>query len=413
MTVLDPAARRPLSTLIIDDDEFMRELVAEIVTQAGCTDTFHVSDGAEALALLDGGTCDPDVLLCDLDMQGMDGIELLRHLHERSFSGAVGIMSGTDVELLQVVGDLVVAHGLHLFAVLAKPLDADALTAAFAAFREEQQRTAEPRALERYAEERTPEQVREGVANGYVVVHVQPKVTVRDRRVVGAEALLRWQDPVRGLIPPSAIIPVAERHGLMEDLTIAVYREAVAALASWRRAGVEVSIAVNLSTDNLVSLALPDLLADIASAAGVDTRQIVLEITESGLMKNLAMSLEVIGRLRLKNFRLSIDDYGTGYSNLTKLQQLPITELKVDRSFVHSADRNAVLRTILSSSTALGHSLNLSVVAEGVETAEVWGLLEQLGCDEVQGYLVAKPMPVEEFLPWKAQWDECWVGQGD
>lgn len=398
-----------LVTVIVDDDAFMQEIVAELAGQAWDTAVIPVSDGDSALALLDGMEQAPDVLICDLDMEGMDGIELLRHLADRSFPGYVGVMSGVDLELLTAVGDLVVAHGLHLFAVLPKPIDTDHLRIAYEELVAERARTSVPRALERYAEELSPQQILEGVRAGCVRVFVQPKVTVRDRRVVGAEALLRWQDPLRGLIPPSAIIPVAERQGLMEELTIAIYREAVQALAAWRRAGVEISISVNLSTDNLVSLGLPDLLADMARDAGVDTRQIVLEITESGLMRNLSVSLEVIGRLRLKNFRLSIDDYGTGYSNLTKLQQLPITELKVDRSFVHTADRNEVLRTILSSSTALGHSLNLSVVAEGVETNEVWEILESLGCDEVQGYLVAKPMPVTEFLDWKQAWDTTWA----
>lgn len=397
-----------LTVLLVDDDDFMLEIVGELVGQAQEATILHASSGRAALQVLDESAQEPDVLLCDLDMGDMDGIELLRHLAERGFRGSVGVMSGTDSELLTAVGDLVVAHELSLFAVLPKPVEPQRVVQAFLKFAEERQRSEEPRALERYAEELTPEQVLQGVRDGYVCVYVQPKVKVSDRRVVGAEALLRWRDPVKGIIPPSAIIPVAERHGLMEELTIAVYREAIDALATWRRNGVELSISVNLSTDNLVSLALPDLLARIAHDAGVDTRQVVLEITETGLMRNLAMSLEVIGRLRLKNFRLSIDDYGTGYSNLTKLQQLPITELKVDRSFVHTADQDEVLHTILSSSTALGHSLQLSVVAEGVETAEVWNLLESLGCDEVQGYHVAKPMPVEEFLEWKANWDALW-----
>lgn len=408
MTLADQAHVR-LLTLIIEDDEFMQEVVAELAETAWDTDVIAVRDGHAALAVLDELEHQPDVVLCDLAMEGMDGIELLRHLAQRGFPGAVGVMSGIDDELLHAVGDLVVAHGLDLFAVLPKPISMELLRESYGGLTEERIRNRVPRALERYAEELLPEQILQGVRAGCVRIFVQPKVTVGERRVVGAEALLRWQDAEQGVIPPSAIIPVAERHGLMEELTIAVYREAVNALAAWRDAGVDISISVNLSTDNLISLGLPDLLADIAAAAGIDTRRIVLEITESGLMRNLAVSLEVIGRLRLKNFRLSIDDYGTGYSNLTKLQQLPITELKVDRSFVHTADRNPVLHTILSSSTALGHSLNLSVVAEGVETPEVWSVLEALGCDEVQGYLVAKPMPVDTFVDWKHSWDATWA----
>jgi EAL domain-containing protein (putative c-di-GMP-specific phosphodiesterase class I) len=240
-------------------------------------------------------------------------------------------------------------------------------------------------------------------------VHLQPKVTVSTRQVVGAEALLRWLDPVRGMLSPLAIVPIAESHGLIEDLTLAVYRRVIDVLVDWQAQGLDLKVAVNLSADNLASLDLPDTLTAIAQEAGVSPRSIVLEITEHRLMDRLAVSLEVIGRLRLKGFGISIDDYGMGYSNLRKLKQLPITELKVDRSFVDGADRDSVLRVILGSSVALGHSLDLTVVGEGVETKEVWELLQTLGCDEAQGYYVARPMPAADLPVWKRTWDATWA----
>ena len=134
--------------------------------------------------------------------------------------------------------------------------------------------------------------------------------------------------------------------------------------------------------------------------------RVILEMTESRLMSNIATSLEIVTRLRLKGFGLSIDDFGTGYSSMEKVKQLPFTELKVDRTFVCGAARDSVARAILESSVQMGHALGMSVIAEGAETQEDWDLLATVGCDEVQGYFVAMPMPAEEFIAWKTRWEE-------
>lgn len=402
----------PLSAkrvLVVDDDDFMLEIVDELLRQVGVQEVLQASDGSAALTLVDNEITRPDVVMCDVNMAGMDGIELLRHLADREFRGAVIVMSGSGDDLLSSVGDLAVMHGLRLIGLLRKPLDVDDLVRVLDG--------GDPAPAEPPIDEvkgvrvgrLTPEEVKAGIDNGSVDVHLQPKVALADRRVVGAEALLRWRDPVRGMLAPLAVVPIAESHGLIEDLTLAVYRRVIEVLAQWRDLGLDLKVAVNLSADNLASLDLPDTLTRIAQDAGVSPSRIVLEITENRLMDRLAVSLEVIGRLRLKGFGVSIDDYGMGYSNLRKLKQLPITELKVDRSFVSGADRDSVLRVILGSSVALGHSLDLTVVGEGVETKEVWDLLQTLGCDEAQGYFVARPMPAADLPGWKQAWDEAWA----
>lgn len=402
----------PLSAkrvLVVDDDAFMLEIVDELLHQAGVHEVLQASEGSAALAIIDNEITRPDVVLCDVNMTGMDGIELLRHLADREFRGSVIVMSGSGDDLLASVGDLAVMHGLRLMGLLKKPIDLDDLIGVLD--------PGEPGPVELPIDEvkgvrvgrLTPEEVRAGIDGGCVDVHLQPKVALADRSVVGAEALLRWRDPVRGMLSPLAIVPIAESHGLIEDLTLAVYRRVIEILVHWQALGLDLKVAVNLSADNLASLDLPDTLTRIAQEAGVSPSHIVLEITENRLMDRLAVSLEVIGRLRLKGFGVSIDDYGMGYSNLRKLKQLPITELKVDRSFVSGADRDSVLRVILGSSVALGHSLDLTVVGEGVETKEVWDLLHALGCDEAQGYFVARPMPADDLPGWKQAWDETWA----
>lgn len=394
--------------LVVDDDEFMLDIAAELLRQLGIGDVLQAPEGAAALELVDSELTRPDVIMCDISMDGMDGIELMRHLAARGYRGSIIPMSGSGDALLASVGDLALVHGLDLVTVLRKPLDSLELLAALE--RTEPTRVEQPVPATPGARvgRLSADEVRAGIDGGCIDIHLQPKVTIRDRVVVGAEALLRWTDPTRGTLSPLAVVPIAESHGMIDDLSIAVYRRAIACLVEWSQAGLDLKISVNLSTENLLNLDLPDILAGIASDAGVATSRVVLEITENRLMDQLSTSLEVIGRLRLKGFGLSIDDYGMGYSNLGKLKQLPITELKVDRSFVDGADRDSVLRVILGSSVALGHSLGLSVVAEGVEDDEVWALLGTLGCDEAQGFFVSRPMPAAEFLPWKARWDTAW-----
>jgi diguanylate cyclase (GGDEF)-like protein/PAS domain S-box-containing protein len=395
--------------LVVDDDEFLLDLTSELLHQLGVGEVLQARDGAAALELVDNPLARPDVILCDVNMAGMDGIELLRHLSARDYRGALIVMSGSGEGLLASVGDLALVHGLNLVAVLRKPLVPDELLHALESM--------DPTRIDLPVEEvkgvrigrLTAEEVRDGIDGGCIDIHVQPKVSIRDRRVIGVEALMRWKDPTRGMLSPLAIIPLAESHGMIDDLTMEVYRQSVDCLVAWRAVGLDLKIAVNLSTENLLRLDLPDALAEIARTAGVPTTRIVLEITENRLMEKLSTGLEVIGRLRLKGFGVSIDDYGMGYSNLRKLKQLPITELKVDRSFVNGADRDSVLRVILGSSIALGHSLGLSVVGEGVEDQEVWDLLETLGCDEAQGYFVSRPMPAAEFPEWKERWDATWA----
>ena len=407
---------RPLRVLLVDDDEFMLDVAVELLVQGGVTDVHRSSDGVSALRIVDDPQRHPDVILCDLDMAGMDGFVFMRKLADRSYSGAVIVMSGSDERVLASVTELVREHKLNILEALTKPLAPKQLF----------------RALDRLGGLRpgaseldvvvgqagsvpghaggllTASEVRRGLDAGCVGIAVQPKVRLSDRRVVGAEALLRWNDPLQGAVMPFAVIPTAEAHGLIDDLTLDVYRQSVTALAEWRASGHDLTIAVNLSALTLTSLDFPERVEEIARQAGIEPGCITLEVTESRLLEELVSSLEVIGRLRLKGFRLSIDDFGTGYASMGNLKMLPFTELKIDRSFVQGAvvDVNDVAsRIILGCSVELGHALKMSVVAEGVETVEEWNLLEGLGCDEIQGYLVAKPMPPGDFPSWKTAWE--------
>ncbi len=388
-----------LRVLLVDDDEFVLDFVEDMLHGLGVKSVSRSLDGNAALAAVDGAIRPLQLLICDLNMPGMDGIEFLRHLADRGFEGGVILSSGSDKRVIKTVESLVQAHKLRFLGTLQKPVEEAALLTALINFT-----GLEPKANYGPIQELSPEEIRAGLDAGQMETFFQPKVTVADRRVVGAECLVRWRHPERGLIQPAAFISVAEEHGLIDDLTMAVFHKAMGHLKEWTRLGHDMKVSVNVSMDNLDRLDLPEVFADIVRQAGVETGRVILEMTESRLMSNIVTSLEIITRLRLKGFDLSIDDFGTGYSSMEKLKQLPFTELKVDRSFVCGATRDSVARAILESSVQMGHALGMSVVAEGAETQEDWDLLVAVGCDEVQGYFVARPMPAEDFIAWKTRW---------
>lgn len=400
LSMLLSAKLESLRVLLVDDDKFVLDLVEHMLHRLGIKNVGRSRDGHAALEAIDGAIKSYQLVICDLNMPGMDGIELLRHLADRSFEGGVILSSGTDERVINTVGNLVLAHKLQFFGTLQKPItEAELLTSLIKFTGTELDVNYGP------IRELSPEEIRAGLDTDQVETFFQPKVRVADQRVVGAECLVRWRHPERGLIHPVTFISVAEEHGLIDDLTMVVFHKAMGHLKEWTRLGHNLKVSVNISMDNLSRLDLPEMLANIVRQADVKTGQVILEMTESRLMSNIATSLEIITRLRLMGFGLSIDDFGTGYSSIEKLKQLPFTELKVDRTFVCGASKDSVARTILESSVQMGHALGMSVVAEGAETQEDWDLLVAVGCDEVQGYFVARPMPAEEFIEWKTSWE--------
>jgi diguanylate cyclase (GGDEF)-like protein len=231
----------------------------------------------------------------------------------------------------------------------------------------------------------------------------QPKVDCRTRELHGAEALVRWQHPELGLLMPDAFVPAIEQTGGIAHLTRWVLRESVKRAAAWRDQGVRVSIAVNISVDDLVDEYLPYYLLDLVKQHGLVPSQVTLEVTESAMMHNVHKSLAVVTCIHELGFRISIDDFGTGQSALAQLKRLPVDELKIDKSFVFGMqDRKD--QAIVRATIDLAHQLGLSVVAEGVENAEALERLAEFGCEYAQGYHIGKPLAPQDFLTWLAQW---------
>jgi diguanylate cyclase (GGDEF)-like protein len=248
---------------------------------------------------------------------------------------------------------------------------------------------------------RTMEELRIALTEGQLEVHLQPQVALEDGAVVGAEALVRWNHPTRGLLSPADLLPAAEQAGLLRPLTDTVLELALAAAARWwpHRS---VPVSVNLSAANVTDLDLPGKVALALVRHSLPARALTLELVEDTLMADPERGRQVLGELRRLGVRTSIDDYGTGYSSLAYLRHLPADELKLDRSLTADVHRDRRASAIVRHTVALAHDLGLRLVAEGVEDAATATALADLGCDVAQGYAVARPMPVDEFLGWLA-----------
>jgi EAL domain-containing protein (putative c-di-GMP-specific phosphodiesterase class I) len=246
--------------------------------------------------------------------------------------------------------------------------------------------------------------VQEAARQGQWLLHYQPKVDLSSGALTGVEALVRWNHAEHGIVYPDSFIDIAEKCGAIGPLTEWVLGEAASQHARWLAEGLHLPVAVNVSMDNLGTAGFAQRAGWIARDAGVSPADMTLEITESRAMSPSPAPLECLVRLRLQRFKLAIDDFGTGHSSLAQLRDVPFTELKIDRGFVHGAHSNQNIRPILEGSIGIAKRLGLSCVAEGIETGEDFEFLRQTGCEVGQGYFIARPMDVAGLAAWIGEW---------
>src|SRR5512139_78923 len=396
------AALQPLplaghgALLVVDDDPVVLQQMAAMLATLGVAEVLTASNGMDALRLLNERNGSVEALVCDLNMPGMDGVELIRLFGRSGYRGGLVLMSGADEKVLSTVGKLADLQGLRVLGQVQKPVTPEQMTGLLS-------RRGKPRPRKRPASaplEASPQAIRDGIARDEFTVWFQPKVDAGTLMPVGVEALARWQHPLHGILSPDVFIGVAEREGLVGELSQILASKALMEGARLHEAGFRLSIAVNLSGLWLDDLQLPDFMLATTQAAGLRPADLILEVTETGVMKELTTALDVLTRLRLKGFGLSIDDFGIGYSSFEQLDRIPFTELKLDRSFVHKGSTDATARAILQGSMDMARRMALATVAEGVETDADLELVRAMGCDRVQGYLIAAPMPTAELIAW-------------
>ncbi len=246
-------------------------------------------------------------------------------------------------------------------------------------------------------------ELRHAINNDELLLHYQPQITKEKAKLYAVEALVRWQHQTHGLMPPNEFIPLAERTGLIKDLTIWVLKKALEQCAQWRSNDLNIDMAINVSSQSLLDPDFPELLTGILAAYEFPAESLILEITETSIMADPERSLEILHRITNMGVKLSIDDFGTGYSSLAYLKRLPVGELKIDKSFVMDMLKDDSDATIVDAIIQLGHNLGLQVVAEGVEDQQTLEKLNEMGCDLLQGFHICTPLPQEHFITWAKQ----------
>jgi EAL domain-containing protein (putative c-di-GMP-specific phosphodiesterase class I)/ActR/RegA family two-component response regulator len=383
------------SILLLDDDPLMLDLQARLLGSMGYQEV-STADSAEAAQLqLARAPQSADVVICDLNMPGVDGLQFLHNLNASPFRGSIILLSGEGVRILHAVQKLLSGGRLVILGALEKPAKRSALGALLGHWKQ-------PAASAPVR--RAPTFTAADLLSANWVLQYQPKVDLRTGALAGVEALVRWDHPQHGLLFPDTFIGAAEDCGAIDGLTDWVLRESMNQMARWRGEGLRVQMAVNVSMENLRSPGFAERVGDLVRGIPASPQEVTLEITESRLMSPSPAPLENLVRLRLKRFGLSIDDFGTGHSSLAQLRDVPFTELKVDRSFVQGARHNQIIRPILAGSVGLARRLGMQSVAEGVETEDDWRLLREIGCDLAQGYFIGRPMFSSRMQEWVEDW---------
>lgn len=379
--------------LLIDDDRVVGEIVSALARAMGlpCDVTRTPEEFFDRIG------SDTSVILLDLVMPEMDGIEILRLLGERNCKARIILMSGINIRVIETAKKLALSLGLSVVGHLQKPFPIAQLQELLGAT-VAPEKPAEP-APEKHIE--IPDaDLHRALDQNEFVLYYQPQINIATGIVTGVEALSRWQHPTLGLVFPDNFISRIEDLGLMDRFCWITAERALNEVRSFASStGYLPRLAINVSVSSLRDLKFPDIFMNLARKYDFPAERIVLEITESGLME-FSLALDVLTRLRMRNFQLSIDDFGTGYSMMKQLQNVPAIELKIDRTFVRNMHVNHADLVMVEKIIEMGHELEMEVIAEGVETEEQFNFLRERGCDGVQGYFFSRALPPKEILRW-------------
>lgn len=386
----------PLRVLVLEDEVFQRSVAVHMLHQLGCPTVYQAAEGAQALAILRevGGV---DVAVCDLSMGGMDGVTFLQQAAAEGLIASVIIGSSLAAELRNTVGQMVSLLNITLLGDLAKPL---ALESLGRLLEKHQTIPRHPQLIDAPLVLAEEEEVREALVSQAFCAYFQPKFHLETGHVSGAEVLARWQHPGRGLLSPGCFMPVLEHCGLLDQLLFDQLRQGLKLQQQLKTMGLALNLAFNLHASQLSN---PDLVPRITAmlcAAGLPGSGLTFELIETGSLHASSNSLERLFRLRMMGCRLSIDDFGAGFSTLQRLCQLPFCEIKLDAEFVRGLGAGTRCQAVISSTLALGDVLGMTVVVEGIETEEQRQQLLALGCIQGQGFWCARPMATDDLLHW-------------
>ena len=398
---VDPTPAKGLSFLVAEDHEFQRSMMVAMLEDLGAKGVHEAEDGRAAMEITRELAHPFDIIVTDIDMPGMDGMSFIRRLGEANVGASLIISSSLDRTLLDSIETMSAAYGMRLLGTVEKPPTPERFAELIALHWRAKPK---PERAKASASIFTLDEVLAALEAEQFEAFYQPKIELKTGRVKGAEALARWRHPHHGVVLPYAFIGLLEDNDHISELTWIMLAQSARDCRTWREAGLDLDVSVNLSVKQLADPSIADAITWQVSNQGLDPRYMTLEITESAAMTDVGRVLENLTRLRMKGFGLSIDDYGTGYSSMQQLTRIPFTELKIDQSFVQHAAHQESSRLILESSLDMAKKLGIVSVAEGAETQEDWTLLRESGCDLAQGFFIAKPMASSAFPEWVRDW---------
>jgi EAL domain-containing protein (putative c-di-GMP-specific phosphodiesterase class I)/CheY-like chemotaxis protein len=375
-----------------DDDPQILEIVSRIAEQAGYQPVFDTQPDRLLAALAEH---QPRLIVLDLQMPRMDGIQVLRALADLDLNAGIVLLTGMDERTMAAAEGYAQARGLNMVATLQKPFVPEDL---LQILREAGDSLAEL----------TPENLRDAIINEELVVYYQPTI----RRfadgswdIAAMEALLRWNHPTKGLLSPDCFIELGETHGLGRAMTDFVIQRGIEQLKGWKLLRMNLGLRINISAGLIADLDFPDRLEATLAAHDIDPSLLTLELTETAMLGQNADMFDIMTRLRVKNVNLAIDDFGIGYSSLTQLFAMPFNEMKIDKSLMMRTPQSKEASIMVAALVDLAHKLNLTVCAEGVETEEALRYLASIGCDSAQGFFISQPIPAARVKDIVSRWD--------
>lgn len=390
---------KDISVLVVEDSIAQREYMLSLCRDFGINELYAAEDGRAALDLIEQTDRQFDILICDLEMPGIDGIELIHMLAKRKHRAAILIVSGREPALISAVELMATTEGLHVLGAMQKPVQRNALIDMLQLYKGRVESKQQPRQTLAVQHSLSQADLQLALQQRQFVLHYQPKIDMATGLLAGAEALVRLKGPEK-IIFPNDFIHLCEQYHLIDQLSYEVVRMAAEQQQCWQAAGLDIKVAVNLSAVSFDNDEFSKNIMDLLKQADTAADRLTFEVTETSVIQDMGKALAILTRLRLAGAGLSIDDYGTGYSSVKQLSQIPFTELKIDRSLINGISGKSHLQVIFESTLHMCGKLGITVVAEGIEAEEDWNYLAGAGCNIAQGYYVSPPMPQDRFYDW-------------
>lgn len=387
-----------LRFLVVEDHEFQRRSLVQLLRTLGAKTVHAAEDGRSALQVLRDPDRPVDIVISDVDMPGMDGMEFIRNLGESGARVSLILASALDPPLLASIAGMARAYQVRLLGALGKPAAAVKLTPLLELHRAQQAGTVAPEALFTFDE------IADAWTHHELEPWFAPRVHLETGAVVAMDTQPRWQHPHRGLLAPPDFLPSIAARGLRDDFAWLMLQKGVVQCRAWQRAGLDLQVAASLGFDSLADVQLSVRIRQLVQNEDLDPARLVLGVREQALEQATPRVLENLARLRMDGFGLAIDDFGSGAMAIEQIGQVAFTEVKVGAAFVAGVDRDEAARAGLAVALELAGQMKLRTVADGIANKGEWKLLRDWGCQLAQGPFVAPPLPAAEVAGWLARW---------